>query len=343
MATEEDDDEGEADDDALYDAVGNFAVPQLLYVAAKLGLAEALRAGPRDLGDLAEQTGANGDALARVLRALVSLGMFARTRAGGYRLERAGERLLGDHPRSRRAAILYAGELQHRAWGSVMHAIQTGQSGFEHAFGQGMAEYLASDDQAMAMAEAVRLGRNAGRNRAIAEVLPLTGVRTIADVGGGSGELLVELLAQHSELRGVLIELPAVAARAPAHLAAAAHGLADRIEVVAVDARLGVSVEADISVLAEVVHCMADASAIELLRHCPGRRVYVAERVVPPGGRASASHFADLHMLVMFGGRERTRSEFAGLFESAGLRLRRVLSTTSWVSVLEAIRPTNRD
>ena len=43
-------------------------------------------------------------------------------------------------------------------------------------------------------------------------------------------------------------------------------------------------------------------------------------------------------MLVMFGGRERTRGEFARLFESAGLKLRRVIPTTSWVSVLEATR-----
>jgi SAM-dependent methyltransferase len=324
------------DDDALYEAVGNSVVPQLLYVAAKLDLAEHLREGPLDLASLVERTGAHADALARALRALVDLGVLSRTRSGSYRLDRGGQPLLRDHPRSRRAAILYAGDLQHRAWGSVMHSMQTGRSGFEHAFGHDMAQHLAGDEQAMTLSEAVRATRNPGRNRAIADVLPLEGVKTIADVGGGVGDLLIELLQRHEGLRGVLIELPAVAARARTRLAELS--LAERIEVVAADAREPIEVEADVAVIAEVVHCMDDADAAALLRRCPGRRVFVAERVLPPAGRASPGHFADLHMLVMFGGRERTRSEFARVFEAAELRLRRVIPTSSWVSILEATR-----
>jgi SAM-dependent methyltransferase len=325
------------DDDALYDAIGMHVVPQLLYVAAKLGLADHLHAGPLALSSLVERTGAHGDSLARVLRALASLGLLSRTRAGAYRLERAGEPLLREHPRTRRAAILYAGELQQRAWTSVLHTVRTGESAFEHAFGHSMAEHLAADDEAMTMIEAVRARRNAERNRALAEVLPLARVQTLADVGGGLGELLAELLARHARLSGVLIELPAVAARARARLSE--RGLADRVRVVAADAQREKLPDADASVLVEVVHCMDDASAVALLRRCPGQTVYVAERVLPSGGRASPGHLADLHMLVMFGGRERTRSEFFELFKLAGLQLRRVLQTESWVSVLIATRP----
>jgi SAM-dependent methyltransferase len=325
----------EQDDDALYDAVGMqaHAVPQLLYIAAKLDLAAHLREGPLDLASLSEKTGAHADTLARVLRALVSLGLFSRTRAGAYRLARAGEPLLREHPRSRRAAILYAGELQHRAWGSVMHAVQTGQSAFEHAFGHSMTEHLASDDDAMTVIEAMRSRRNAARNRALADVLPLKRVQTLADVGGGLGELLEELLARHAHLEGLLIELPAVAERARRRLAGF-----ERIEVVDTDACTEDLPAADASVVVEVVHCMDDASAVSLLRRCPGNTVYVAERVLPGDGRASSGHLADLHMLVMFGGRERTRREFVALFDAAGLRLRRVHPTASWVSVLEATR-----
>lgn len=324
------------DDDALYDAIGAHVVPQLLYVAAKLGLADLLREGPLSLETLVERTGAHPDSLARALRAMVSLGLFTRTRAGTYRLERAGEPLLREHPRSRRAAILYSGDLQHRAWASVMFSMHTGGSAFEHAFGHSMTEHLAADDEAMAMIEAMRARRNAARNRALVDVLPLARVRTLADVGGGLGELLGDLLARHAHLRGLLIELPAVAARARAR----AHG--DRLEIIAADAQCQELPEADASVVVEVVHCMDDASAAALLRRCPGKTVYVAERVLPSDGRASRDHFADLHMLVMFGGRERTRGEFASLFETAGLRLRRVLQTDSWVSVLVATRPESR-
>jgi hypothetical protein len=200
-----------------------------------------------------------------------------------------------------------------------------------------MADHLAADDDAMTMVEAVRARRNAARNRALVEVLPLARVGTLADVGGGLGELLGELLARHGRLRGLLIELPAVAARARTRLAE--RGLEARVRVVDTNAQPDELPAADASVLVEVVHCMDDASAAALLRRCPGQTIYVAERVLPADGRASRGHLDDLHMLVMFGGRERTRREFADLFKSAGLQLRRVLQTDSWVSLLVATRP----
>lgn len=187
------------------------------------------------------------------------------------------------------------------------------------------------------MIERMRARRNAERNRALAEVLPLARVQTLADVGGGLGELLAELLARHARLRGLLIELPSVADRARARLIE--RGFGERVRVVDADAQRDELPDADASVVVEVVHCMDDAAAASLLRCCPGHTIYVAERVLPPDGRASRGHLADLHMLVMFGGRERTRREFGELFESAGLQLRRVLQTDSWVSVLVATRP----
>lgn len=326
------------EDDALFDGVATLVIPGLLYLAAKLRLADLVHERPATLGELVERTGTDADALARVLRALCSLGMFGRTRGGEYRLERAGEPLLTDHPRSRRATLLFMGELQRGAWTGALHAVQTGESGFEQVFGQGMAEYLAGHDEAMAVVEAHRRRRNESRNRAIVEALPLTGVGTIADVGGGGGELLALLLQRSPSLRGVLIELPSVAARASARLEAL--GVADRVEVVCADsARAGeVAAAVDIAIVVEVVHCMPDADARALLERCPGRRVYVIERILPPANQASAGHFADLHMLVTFGGRERTRKQFARLLDEAGLRMGRVLTTQSWVRVIESTR-----
>jgi O-methyltransferase domain len=109
--------------------------------------------------------------------------------------------------------------------------------------------------------------------------------------------------------------------------------VADRCEVVAGDARVSLPAGHDAYLLAEVVHCHEDPDAREILRRCAGSRVFVVERVL---GRDSADCLADLHMLVMFGGRERTRQEHAALLTDAGLRLRRVISTSSWVSILEA-------
>ena len=44
----------------------------------------------------------------------------------------------------------------------------------------------------------------------------------------------------------------------------------------------------------------------------------------------------DMSMMILTGGRERTRDEFAALFERAGLRLLQVLPTRAGVKILEA-------
>ncbi|MCY1058895.1 methyltransferase [Nannocystis sp. SCPEA4] len=323
-----------AGDDDLYLTVGAYVVPQLLYVAARLGLAELLLAGPRSAEDLAEQTGAHAPTLARVLRALASVGVFARTRDDRWRLTAAAHPLLRDHPRSRRAAVLFAGHEQLRAWGEVMHAVSTGLPAFDRAFGESLHQHLARDEAAMADAEALRARRAARRDQAVADALDLAGARTIVDVGGGGGELLIELLSRRPGARGLLVEAPHVAARTRARLAALGWG--ERCEVVVADAREQLPAGHDVYLLAEVVHCYDDADAARILRNCRGRQVIVVERVLPPVARASADRLADLHMLVMYGGRERTRREYADLLDAADLRLRRVVPTGSWVSILEA-------
>lgn len=322
------------EDDELYRTIGAYVVPQLLYVAARLSLADLLTAGPRTADDLAEQTGAHSATLARVLRALASVGVFARARDGRWRLTPAARPLLRDHPRSRRAAILFAGHEQLLAWGAVMHSVATGLPAFDHAFGESLHRHLARDEAAMAEAEALRARRAARRDRAVADALDLAGARTIVDVGGGGGELLIELLSRRPGLRGVLVEAPHVAARTRARLHRLGWG--DRCEVVVADAREQLPAGHDVYLLAEVVHCYDDAEALRILRNCRGRRVVVVERVLPPVARAAADRLADLHMLVMYGGRERTRREYADLLDAAGLRLRRVTPTGSWVSLIEA-------
>ncbi|WP_434425655.1 methyltransferase [Nannocystis pusilla] len=321
-------------DDELYLTVGAYVVPQLLYAAARLGLADLLVAGPLALEDMSEQTGAHPATLARVLRALASVGVFARARDGRWRLTRAAEPLLSDHPRSRRAAILFAGHEQHLAWGAVMHTVATGRPAFDRAFGHSLHQHLATDEAAMAAAEALRARRAARRDPAVVAALDLGDAGTVVDVGGGGGELLVALLSRRPGARGIVVEAPHVAERTRARLQA--QGWGERCEVVVADAREQLPAGHDVYLLAEVVHCYDDDDASRILRNCRGRRVVVVERVLPAGGRGSADRLADLHMLVMYGGRERTRREYADLFASAGLRLRRVAPTAAWVSILEA-------
>ena len=61
----------------LLDLIQSHRITAVIYVAAKLGIAELLRDGPRSLDELARATSAHHDALQRLLTALSTVGICA--------------------------------------------------------------------------------------------------------------------------------------------------------------------------------------------------------------------------------------------------------------------------
>src|SRR5262245_34757877 len=88
---------------------------QLLYVAAKLGIAEALADGPRASGDVAATVGAKPDAVHRVMRGLAAEGVFDELPDGRFGVTALGNCLRDGVPGSLRGAILARGDLYFRA------------------------------------------------------------------------------------------------------------------------------------------------------------------------------------------------------------------------------------
>jgi hypothetical protein len=59
----------------LLDLIQSHRVTAVIYVAAKLGIGELLRDGPRSLDELAKATGADKQALGRLLTTLSTVGI----------------------------------------------------------------------------------------------------------------------------------------------------------------------------------------------------------------------------------------------------------------------------
>ena len=152
---------------------------------------------------------------------------------------------------------------------------------------------------------------------------------TVVDVGGGRGALLAAILAANPAARGVLYDLPAVVAGARAVLDEA--GVGDRCEPLAGDFFESVPSEADVYLLANIVHDWDDERAQRILANCRAAmaddgRVLLCESLLPDGTGDSPARLMDLNMLVSAsGGRQRTSGELAGLLAGAGLELAEVL------------------
>jgi len=138
---------------------------------------------------------------------------------------------------------------------------------------------------------------------------------------------------------GVLFDQPHVIAGARAVVSKS--GLADRCRLIEGDMFAAVPAGGDAYLLKRTLHDWDDDRARAVLQNCaragkPGARVLVIEMVVPPGNQPHQAKLYDLMMMVMLGGRERTRYEFEDLLTSAGFRLIQIVDTNTPLSVIEA-------
>jgi O-methyltransferase/methyltransferase family protein len=326
---------------ALRDLVNGYRVTQLLYIAAKLEIADLLREGPKTSDELARATGVQGRALYRVMRALASIGVFSENEVGQFTLTPLAELLQRDHPQTLWGWTVMTGEEPYRAWGDVLSSVMTGAPAFERVYGASRFDYLAQHPESSALFNE-SMSENA-RDRAASIVasydFPATG--TVVDVGGGHGVLLSAVLRAHPSLRGILFDQPQVVTGATSRLEAA--GVSERCTVAGGDFFAGVPEGGTVYVLSQIIHDWDDERSVAILRSCRAAlegdaKVVLVESVIEAGNAPSRAKFLDLQMLVMTGGRERTVEEYHRLFKAAGLRLTRVVPMGAEDSLIEAER-----
>lgn len=312
-------------------AIGHF-YSRALHEVASLGIADALAAGPVGAAELARQTGVHEGALIKVMRMMVVVGVFDQTPDGSFALTSRSELLLSDSSNEAGSlARIYAGPAMHDRWARLGDCLRTGGAAYK---AMGRANPLVALDQHSTAAAAFDVKQSAAVRRVAAVLLQcfdFASCKTVVDVGGGTGGLLIEVLRQHSSLRGVLLDRPGVARQGEWRIREA--GLEARCSAIAGDFFSTVPAGRDVYLLKHVLHDWDDPSAIRLLSACReamyrGSRLLIIEELFPEHVECSMdSAFAttnDVNLLVCFGGAERSAEEFSTLAESSGLSVERM-------------------
>jgi hypothetical protein len=318
-----------------------FRTTQLLHVVAKLRIADLLQDGSRDATDLAHAVAAHPGALYRVLRALSSLGVFAEGSDGRFELTPLGQTLRSDTPGSLRGlAELYGEEWLWRAYGKTLGSVMSGLPAFQAAHGQTLFDYLSLHPEAASTFDQGMTAYSRQEAAAVLEACDFSNVRNIVDVGGGQGAFLAAILSSYPHAHGVLFDRESVIDRARNVLAEA--GVADRCVMKSGDFFEAVPGGGDVYLLKSVLHNWDDARGIAILRNCRAvmesrSRLLIVERVVPEANDPSEAKLFDVNMLVVIGGRERTRDEYRDILAVAGFELTQVVPTRAPVSILEAV------
>lgn len=298
----------------LWNLIRGALGTKALGIAADLGLADALAAGPRSVAELAVENGADADTLHRILRALASDGVFAEDDPGVFRNTETSELLCRDHPdRWHEFAHLWGGSV-YAAAGALDP--QVTEVAFTRAYGTDFWSWLAEHPEERALFDrAMEGGRAEIADRLAA--LEWRGDETVVDVGGGTGTLLAELLERQPGLRGIVFDLPE-ANRDEADFR-------DRITYVPGNF-FERAPEGDAYVLSKILHDWDDDPAARILGAVragapDGGRLLVLDSVVVTGNEPSSVKWLDILMLVLQRGRERTESEWRTLLEGAGFRV----------------------
>jgi hypothetical protein len=318
-----------------------YQLTQAIAVAAELAIADLLADGPCSSDELADASGANPQALYRLLRTLASIGVFHEEEGRRFSLTPLSEYLRTDAPESLRGLASQRSNPSHwSAWGALLHSVRTGENAFRHVHGLSVWNYRARfpEEQAVFDQAMTALSRRAAAGAL--DAYDFGNFSEIVDVGGGQGALLAGILVRHPNTHGVLFDQPQVAARAEQMLQQ--RGVLDRCRVVGGDFFAAVPEGGDLYVLRQVLHDWPDAEATAILRTCrraipAGGRLVIIERVIAPPNEGFVGKLGDLNMLVAPGGQERTQAEYSELLAEAGFRLTETFPTAVEDTLIEAV------
>lgn len=323
-------------------AIGYWA-SRLVYVAAKLRLADLLKGGSRTVEDLASAADVQPVPLYRLLRALASLGIFAETKGRRFKLTPLAATLQTGIPNSMHAWAMMVNEpWMWDSWKELLPGMKSGEMPFLKAHGMPIFQYLEHHPEDLEVFGESMSSLSQVENPAIAAGYKFPNGRTVVDVGGGHGSLLATILKANPSLKGVLFDQSAVIARAENDKHITAKGIAQRCRLESGDFFQGVPKGGDAYIMKYILHDWNDEECVRILANCRAAmnekgKVLVVDNLVSVGNDPSWGKLLDIQMLII-GGRERTKQEFATLFASAGLKLTRIVPTKCPLSIVEGVR-----
>jgi 2,7-dihydroxy-5-methyl-1-naphthoate 7-O-methyltransferase len=294
----------------------DLATPWCLHVAATLRIPEHISAGRTGITELAAAAGCDRDALHAVLGHLVARGVFAEDSPGRFTCNRAAEQL----SESNFLDLDGIGGRMAHTWGTLLDYVRTGKPGYQQVFGRPFWEDLAAHPRIAAEFDALMGPVGHGIPDFDIELADGWGqIRSVVDVGGGTGAMLASLLRRHPQARGTLVDLPGTVARADEVIAS--FGVAGRMTVKGQSFFDPLPAGAHLYLLKSVLNDWADEPTVAILRRC-------AEAARPDGtvavlGGVSADETPrslGIDMLVA-GGKTSTLTQFTELARQAGLEV----------------------
>ena len=321
-----------------------------LYVAANLGVADALGDGEKSTMELAKSVQADEDHLYRLLRMLASLGVFKETGHRCFENSALSDCIRTDHPDSVKSMVLMHNSPEMVApWvQSLESSIKTGSVPFADCHGTELFHYMSENPRFDSLFSQAMDSVENLVGHAFLEDLDWSQFDHIIDVGGSRGSKSLSILKRYTDMSATVVDRPSIVADAEAHLS----GQAEQSVLSRMRFEGGDILEAlprasnvrNVYLCIAVFHALSDDEALQLLstigRSMNGvpATVIIADAVADEVGVNSNVALFDMQMLVGCKGRERTLSEWQKLFDQAGFTLQERVSGRSFGEFLVLVK-----
>ena len=326
---------------AVLERVTAAAGSHILSELARLGVPDLLEDQAMSGVEIADRTKTDPDAMQRVMRACVAMGVFARRRDGRFENNRMSRALRSADLESVRSfAIYFVSKSNMSAWADFAVTLRPGKNAFVRVHGTTVWDWFDRHPEERETFAHAMMGMTLLDAPGIAAAYPFGEIGKLCDVGGGRGSLLSEILIHHRKLRGMLSDAPGVLESAKKLLSQ--RGVVDRVELVPGSFFESVPKGADAYMMKNILHDWDDERSTKILKNVRGamergQKVLVVEAIVEPDSEDFGA-LSDIQMMVVCGeGRERSKADFERLFDRAGFRLERVVPTPTLMNVVEGV------
>jgi ubiquinone/menaquinone biosynthesis C-methylase UbiE len=307
--------------------IQSHRVTAVIHAAARLGIAELLRDGPLPVAKLAEATGANEQALHRLLVALSTIGICRADGEDRYSLTETGAGLDENSEQSFKAWAIFEGQILSNRWHGMLDSVMTGKTAAQLLGVSNSFDLMAQNPGTVSIFNAAMADLTRFTTPGILGAYDFGHITRVMDVGGGSGELIAAVAKRYPHIRGTVFDLPRCAEAALNHLDRMQVG--DRTEFLSGDFFQAVPSGADAIIMKSIIHDWNDERSTVILRNCrralPDNGILLlVERIMPETPGLNEEHrelaMSDLNMLRGPGGLERTERQYRRLLDKTGFR-----------------------
>ncbi len=326
----------------LFERSQKYWLPYLLRAAIDLNIADLLKDDVLSVEELAKMSKTQPEALYRFMRALAGEGIFNEHDGKCFSNSPLSNSLREDNPNNMKLILKH--QLYNKNIEILMnlgYTLQNGEPASHKVFGMKPFEYLKNNPQVNELYNDAM----ASSTNVLCDTLLMhysfKSSRKIVDIGGGNGVLLARLLEKYQHLQGVLFDLPHVVSSARKKIEP--YGVADRLEIVPGDIFDTLPPQGDVYIMKNVFHAFGDNDCLLIIDKIKqvasaGSRILVVEMDLGKPNQARYGKIYDVQMMVtMENGKERSREEYAQLFEKQNVKFKREINTISPFSIYEGV------